>query len=71
MICCIMRASMNDEFDRKFEEAQPEEMLQVLRDSVGTPDDVEWHKTSCIIFQCSDERGCICYQSCIIHDRAD
>ena len=50
MICCIMRASMNDEFDRKFEEAQPEEMLQVLRDSIGTPDDVEWHKTSCIIF---------------------
>ena len=48
--CCIMQTSMNDEFNRKFEEAQPEKMLQVLRDSFGTPDDVEWHKTSCIIF---------------------
>ena len=27
MVRCIMRASMNDEFSRKFEEAQPEEML--------------------------------------------
>ena len=50
MVRCIMRASMNDEFSRKFEEAQPEKMLQVLRDSFGTPDDIERHKISCIIF---------------------
>ena len=29
MVYCIMRASMNDEFSRKFEKAQSEEMLQV------------------------------------------
>ena len=46
----IMWASMNDEFSQKFEEAQPEEMLQVLRDSFGTPDDVERYKTSYVIF---------------------
>ena len=23
---------------------------QVLRDSFGTPDNIEWHKTSCTIF---------------------
>ena len=28
---------MNDEFNQKFEEAQPEKMLQVLRDFFGTP----------------------------------
>ena len=38
---CIMRASMNDEFSWKFEEAQPEKMLQVLKDSFGTPDNIE------------------------------
>ena len=50
MIRCIMRASMNDKFSQKFEEAQPEKMLQVLTDSFGTPDDVERHKTNCTIF---------------------
>ena len=52
-----MRASMNDEFSRKFEEAQPEEMLQVLRDSFGTPDDVKRHKTSCTIFNIRMREG--------------
>ena len=41
---------MNDEFSRKFEEVQSEKMLQVLRDSFDTLDDVKQHKTSCIIF---------------------
>ena len=41
MVRCIMRASMNDEFSQKFEEAQLEKILQVLRDSFDTPDDVE------------------------------
>ena len=29
MVRCIMWASMNDEFNQKFEEAQPEDMLKV------------------------------------------
>ena len=48
---------MNDKFNRKFEEAQSEEMLQVLRDSFGTPDDVEWHKISCIVFNIRMRKG--------------
>ena len=48
---------MNDEFSRKFEEAQPKKMLQVLRDSFGTPDDVERYKTSCIIFNARIRKG--------------
>ena len=47
---CIMLAAMNDEFSRRFENVQPQEMLQMLNDSFGTPDDVERHKTSCAIF---------------------
>ena len=50
MVGCIMQASMNDEFSQKFEEAQLKKILQVLRDSFSTPDDVERHKTSCTIF---------------------
>ena len=45
-----MLAAMNDEFSRWFENAQPQEMLQMLNNSFGTPDDVERHKTSCAIF---------------------
>ena len=41
---------MNDEFSHKFEDAQLEEMLQVLNESFDTFDDVERHKTSCAIF---------------------
>ena len=41
---------MNNEFNCKFEEAQPEDMLKMLRESFGTPDDVEWYKTSYAIF---------------------
>ena len=41
---------MNDEFSWKFEEAQPEKMFQMLRDSFGTPNDIKRHKTSCVIF---------------------
>ena len=46
----IMLAIMSDEFSRRFEMAQPKDMLQVLEDAFGTPDDVERHKTSCAIF---------------------
>ena len=50
IVRCIMLAAMNDEFSRRFENAQPQEMLQMLNDSFGMPDDVERHKTSCSIF---------------------
>ena len=57
MVRCIMQASMNNEFSRKFEEAQAEKMLQVLRDCFGTPDDVEQHKTSCTVFNTQMREG--------------
>ena len=47
---CIMLVGMNDEFDHRFENAQLEEIIQVLSESFGTLDDVERHKTSCAIF---------------------
>ena len=47
---CIMRATMNDKFSRKFKDAQPEEILQVLNKSFSTLDNIEPHKTSCVIF---------------------
>ena len=47
---CIILAVMNDELSRRFENAQPQEMLQMLNDSFGTPDDVERYKTSYAIF---------------------
>ena len=50
MVHCIMLAAMSDKFSCRFETTQPNEMLQMLEDSFGTPDDVERHKTSCAIF---------------------
>ena len=54
---CIMLASMSDELSRRFESAQPEEILQALDDSFGTPDDVERHKASCAIFNTRMKEG--------------
>ena len=50
IVYCIMQTTMNDEFSRKFEEAQPEDMLKMLNESFGTPNDIEWYKISCAIF---------------------
>ena len=47
---CIMLVTMNDEFNRHFENAQSQDMLQILNESFDTPDDVERHKISCAIF---------------------
>ena len=41
---------MNDELNRKFEDVQPEEMIQILNESFDTPKDVKRHKTSCTVF---------------------
>ena len=45
-----MLAVMSNEFSHRFKMTQPKDMLQVLEDAFGTPDDVERHKTSCAIF---------------------
>ena len=54
---CIMLVVMSDEFNRRFEMAQSKDMLQVLEDAFGTPDDVERHKTSCAIFNAKIQDG--------------
>ena len=46
----VMRAAMNDELSHKFEDAQSEEIIQMLNESFGIPKDAERHKTSCIVF---------------------
>ena len=54
---CIMLAAMNDEFSHKFEEAQPNEILQKLKESFGMPDDVEWYKVSYAIYNAKMSNG--------------
>ena len=41
---------MNDEFSHRFEEAQPDENFQKLKDSFSTLDDVERYRVSCAIY---------------------
>ena len=45
-----MLAAMNDGFSHKFEEAQPDEILQKLKESFSTSDYVEWYKVSYAIY---------------------
>ena len=54
---CIMLAAINDEFNRKFEEAQLEENLQKLKESFDTPDDVERYRVSCAIYNAKMPNG--------------
>ena len=53
----IMLAAMNDEFSRKFEESQPDKILQKLKESFGTPDDVERYRVSCAIYNAKMPNG--------------
>ena len=48
---------MNDEFSRKFEEAQPEDILQRLKESFGTPDDAERYRISSAIYNTRMHEG--------------
>ena len=57
MVNCIMRAVMNDQFSHKFENAQLEDMLQVLNESFDTLDDIEQHKTNCAMFNARMRKG--------------
>ena len=54
---CIMLSIMNDEFSRIFKETQPADIIQVLKDSLGIPDDVERYKMSCTIFNAKIREG--------------
>ena len=57
MVCCIILTAMNDEFSHRFENAQLQDMLQMLNKSFGTSDDVERHKTNCAIFNARMRKG--------------
>ena len=48
---------MNDKFSHKFKKAQPMKILQMLKESFITLDDVEQHKTSCAIFNPCTREG--------------
>ena len=48
---------MNDELNCKFEDAQPEVILQVLKDFFDIFDDVERYKISCTIFNTKMREG--------------
>ena len=51
-------ASNNDDaFSHRFENAQPQDMLQILNESFGTSDDVEKYKTSYAIFNAQMKEG--------------
>ena len=52
-----MLAVMNDEFSRKFEEAQPEDILQRLKESFGTPDDAKRYHISSAIYNTRMHEG--------------
>ena len=52
-----MLAVMNYEFSHHLENAQSQDILQMLNEIFGTPDDVERHKTSCAIFNARMREG--------------
>ena len=49
--------AMNDEFSHRFENAQPQDMLQMLNESFGTLDNVERHKMRYAIFNARMRKG--------------
>ena len=48
---------MNDEFGRKFEEAQPKEILQNLKEYFGMSNDIERYRVSSTIFNARMHEG--------------
>ena len=57
IVRCMIRAAMNDELSHKFEDAQSEEIIQMLNESFGTLEDAERHKTSCAVFNAHMREG--------------
>ena len=41
---------MNNELSNKFKDMQLEEIIQILNESFGTPENAERHKISCAVF---------------------
>lgn len=54
-----MKATMNDEFNHKFEDAQLEKMLQILNKSFDTHEDVERYKISYAVFNAQMREGAL------------
>ena len=54
---CVIWTAMNDELSRKFEDAQSEEIIQMLNESFGTSKDTERHKISCAVFNIRMREG--------------
>ena len=54
---CMIRAAMNDELSRKFEDAQPEEIIKILNESFSTLEDAKRHKISCVVFNIHIREG--------------
>ena len=50
---------MNDKLSHKFEDAQPEDMIQILNESFSTLEDVKRHKTLCIVFNICMQEGAL------------
>ena len=48
---------MNDKHRRKFEDAQPEEIILILNEFFSTPKDAERHKTFCTVFNAHMREG--------------
>ena len=57
MLHCIILTVMNDEFSCRFENAQLQDMLQMLNESFGMLDDVERHKISYAFFNTRMREG--------------
>ena len=56
-IQCIVLMKMNGEFSRKFEEAQPDVILQRLKEYFNTLDDIEWYRMSYVIYNVKMSNG--------------
>ena len=52
-----MLAAMNDEFDHRFEKIHLDEILQKLKESFDTPNDVEWYRVSYAIYNARMSNG--------------
>ena len=56
---------MNNELSHEFEDVQPEQIIQILNESFGTPEDVERHKISYVVFNIHMREGASVIDHCI------
>ena len=57
IVCCIMRAVMNNKFSHKFEDVQSKDMIQILNESFSTSKDMKRYRLSCIVFNTHMQEG--------------